>query len=353
VSWFAAQTGACGIFPVFGLEVITLIDRLVREGIKINDPGNPGKMYVCGLGITGFNPMSAEARGLLDIIRNNDRRRMGEMVTRMADVFDARGVSTGLNEDRVVDMVADRHGCPRHTVYLQERHVAKAFQEAFFQHVPPSRRAGCLREVLDTSDDPAADDPVKIQGLLRTHLMKVGKPAYVEESFVNFEQGFRLILELGGIPCYPILADGASPICDYERDIDKLIDDLKARNFHCVELIPIRNQPSVLEDYAKAMRQGGFVVASGTEHNTLDLLPIEPTCINGQVIEDDIKDIFWEAACVAAAHQFLMLHGQCGFVDRQGNAHPDYDSDEQRIDAFKRLGAAVIQRYYQITGCGT
>ena len=44
-------------------------------------------------------------------------------------------------------------------------------------------------------------------------LMKAGKPAFVEERFLSFEDAHRLIRELGGIPSYPPLADSASPIC--------------------------------------------------------------------------------------------------------------------------------------------
>src|SRR5262245_26285395 len=31
------------IFPIFGLEIICMDDDLRRAGVKINDPGNPGK----------------------------------------------------------------------------------------------------------------------------------------------------------------------------------------------------------------------------------------------------------------------------------------------------------------------
>jgi hypothetical protein len=60
-----------------------------------------------------------------------------------------------------------------------------------------------------------------------------------------------------------------------------------------------------------------------------------------------VKEIFWEGACVLAAHQFLTLHGACGFVDASGNPDPAYRSAAERIEAFRRLGAAVIQRYYE------
>ncbi len=50
-----------GYFALFGLEIIALIDDLLAAGIKINDPGNPGKMYICGKGITKFAPLSSNA----------------------------------------------------------------------------------------------------------------------------------------------------------------------------------------------------------------------------------------------------------------------------------------------------
>ena len=89
-------------------------------------------------------------------------------------------------------------------------------------------------------------------------------------------------------------------------------------------------------------------MTAGTEHNTLDMLPLEPMCIRGLSVPDEIKDIFWEGACVAAAHQFLTSHGECGFVDDKGRPNPDYETAEERIEAFHKIGAAVIQRYFEI-----
>jgi hypothetical protein len=133
--------------------------------------------------------------------------------------------------------------------------------------------------------------------------MKSGKPAFVTETFVDFDHAYRLILALGGIPCYPTLADGANPICGYEANLDELIADLKARNVHCAELIPIRNTPEVLSRYVHAFHDAGFIVTAGTEHNTPDLLPLDPTCLNGEPIPDDIKAIFSEGVRALVAHQ--------------------------------------------------
>jgi hypothetical protein len=334
------------IFPLFGLEIICMIDELRTAGVKINDPGNPGKMYICGKGITRFAKMTPEGSRLLNLIRNNDSTRMDAMVRATEKVFAERGLPTGTNTDSVVNMIVRRHGSAKQTVYLQERHIAQAFQEASFEKVPAGERIAKLNTVFGAATKAKGpDDFVTVQNDLRSHLMKAGKAAFVDETFIGFEDAYKLILELGGFPCYPTLADGNNPICPFEDPVEKLIQNIKQRNIHAAEFIPVRNSPEVLDRYVKAMRKAGLAITAGTEHNTLDLIPIEPTCKNGVPIPEDLKAIFWEGACVAAAHQFLTLHGQTGFVDGSGNPNPAYKNAEERIADFAKLGAAVIRRY--------
>jgi hypothetical protein len=260
-------------------------------------------------------------------------------------VFESRGLPIGLTEDAVKDMVVRRHGCERETVYLQERHVAQAFQEALFAKLPAGQRIEALSRVLGAPSKSGENDAVKIQNDIRSALMKAGKAGFVQESFVNFDQAVTLILELGGIPCYPILADGASPVCGYEDPVEKLVETLTKSRIVSAEFIPLRNSPATLDKYAKALRRAGIVLTAGTEHNTLDLLPIEPACLNGVPVPEDLKELFWEGACVVAAHQFLTLNGEVGFVNRKGEANPAFGSAEERIRAFRELGAAVIGKY--------
>src|SRR5678816_3165450 len=42
---FAETASRHGIFPLFGIETMALLGDLARDGVKLNDPGNPGKMY--------------------------------------------------------------------------------------------------------------------------------------------------------------------------------------------------------------------------------------------------------------------------------------------------------------------
>lgn len=338
------------IFPLFGTEIISMDDALRNSGIKVNDPGNPGKFYFCGKGITRFDEMTPEATRLIGVIRRNDSTRMARMVEQMDRLFSERGLRTGIDENAVIEMVVRRHGSDRHTVYLQERHISQAFQQALFEKVRPEERIELLTRVLGAKTKASGpEDAVSMQNEIRSHLMKAGKPAFVEETFVSFDDARRLILELGGIPCYPTLADGASPICPFEQAPDKLIAEIMARNIHAVEWIPVRNTGGVLREYVKKMRAAGLAVTAGTEHNTLDLIQLDPFCRDGDV-PDDVRAVFWEGACVVAGHQFVTLHGECGFVDGQGSPNADFASADERIKAFAGIGAAVMQRFYEMCG---
>ena len=339
-----------GIFPLFGLEIICMDDALRDAGIKINDPVNPGKFYICGKGITRFDEMTPQAARLNDVMCRNDSTRMATMVERMAGIFAKRGLETDIDEKAVVEMIVGRHGSDPGTVYLQERHVSQAFQEALFERVQPQERIERLNGILGA--ETKAKDPqdfIAMQNDIRSHLMKVGKPAFVEETFISFHDAYRLILELGGIPCYAAVADGASPISHFERSPDELIGAIKGRSMHAAEWMPPRNTIDVLGDYVAKLRKAGLAITAGTEHNTLDLIQFDPFCKDGDV-PDDVRAIFWEGACVVAGHQFLTLHGECGFVDGDGNPNPDYTSADERIKSFAKIGAAVIQRYVEACG---
>jgi hypothetical protein len=343
---FVERARGRGIFPLFGLEIISMQADLRDAGVKVNDPGNPGKTYLCGKGITRFDAMTPEATRLLGTIRRNDTARMAAMVDRMRSTFADRGLPTDVDERAVVEMIVRRHGSPRETVYLQERHISQAFQEAVFERVAAGERIGRLGEVLGAKPQAKnADDHVGIQNELRSHLMKAGKPAFVDEAFLTFEEAQRLVLELGGVPSYPVLADGTSPICGFEANVDDLVGKLQARNVHAVEWIPVRNSRSVLADYVPKMRAAGLAVTAGTEHNTLDLIPFDPAAKDGDV-PAEVRAIFWEGACVVAAHQFLTLHGEYGYVDANGRPNPAYASADDRIKGLARIGAAVLQKYY-------
>jgi hypothetical protein len=342
---FAAAAAARGVFPLFGLEIIALDPDLARAGVKVNDPGNPGRMYICGKSVVRLADPPPRAAERLRGIRERDAARMAEMTRRLDAHFASRGFPLGMDDEAIARSVAARHGVPRATVCLQERHVARAFQEALFERAPAADRPAALARVLGVSPPAAPREPVRVQTDIRSNLMKAGKPAHVEEAFVTCPEAVELVLDLGGIPCYPVIVDGMNPLPPWEADPETLIRNLRAAGFRCAELIPIRNRAETLKRYVPALRDAGFAVMAGTEHNTLDRLPIEPRCVDGSPLPDAVRDIFREGACVAVAHQFLAAHGRCGLVDGRGAPNPAWNSDDARIRGLARIGAEALRRF--------
>lgn len=344
---FAELAAKAGIYPLFGLEIISLVDELVKSGAKINDPGNPGRLYICGKGVTKFDPVDPEAAKVLQRIRQADVARMREMIDKVAAVFKAAGVDLGVTEASARQMVVNRHACAPDIVYLQERHICQAFQEALFAKASAADRAALLTKVYGAAPKAPVDDAVKTQNELRSNLLKAGKAGFVVEQFVNDAQARKMILAMGGIPCYPTLADGATPLSPYEQTPETLIANIKGLGVTMAEFIPVRNSPQVLEKYVLAMREAGIALVGGTEHNSLDLIPLEPTCVKGAAVPDRVKAIFWEGTCVVAAHQALVARGEVGFVDAAGKPNPNYASADERIRAFASIGEALIAQYHK------
>jgi hypothetical protein len=340
---FADAAAAAGIVPLFGLEFIGVIDSLRDAAMKVNDPANPGRIYLCGKGIDPFAAPTATAIRLLEQVRTADADRMRAMVPRLVACFAEAGLEVPLTEESISAETAARAGVPSSWVVLQERHLAQAFQEALFLLVPPGRRAALLARVFGAPGGVAVGDPAAVQGELRSRLMKAGQPAFVPESAVSFDDAYLLILELGGIPCYPTLADGTSPVCPWEEPPEALAQRLVERGIHAAELIPNRNRPEVVDAYVAAFRAAGIIVMAGTEHNTRARIALEPRCVDGSLPSPMARAAFREATCVVVAHQQARASGRPGYVDGHGRLNAGFADGEARIRWFAELGAELIR----------
>jgi hypothetical protein len=339
---FAEAAVAAGIVPLFGIESISVIDAERSAGVKVNDPANPGRIYLCGKGVDPFATPTAAAGALAARARDADEARMRSMVSLLADRFTAAGLGTALTAGNIAEEIAERAGCPREWVVLQERHVAMAFQEALFRAVAPERRQDVLSRAFGGPATASTTHPIAVQDEIRSRLMKAGRPAFVPESPVSFDDVYRLIVGSGGIPCYPTLADGASPVCPWEEPPDALARRVLDMGIHVAELIPNRNAPAVVDAYVAAFRRAGILVMAGTEHNTRQRIPLEPRCADGSLPSADARAAFWEATCVVAAHQHLRASGQPGFVDGRGELNPGFPDGPSRTRWFSELGADLI-----------
>ena len=344
---FAAAAREHQLQALFGLEFISVLADEKRAGVKINDPANPGRAYICGKGIPAPTSPSAETRAFMDAAKVSNEARTSDMVDLIRELFAKAGLEVNVSYGSIVEVIAARAEVPSEWVVLQERHVALGFQVALFESTPVDGRAAILEKVYRQTPKAAPDDAAATQGELRSRLMKDGCPAFVEETPVPFEDAVRFVRGLGAITVYPTLADGVIPMCGYEDPVEDLIERMGSHDIYGAELIPVRNSPQIVERYVRAWRAAGIFVLVGTEHNTQERIPVAPTCLHSVPLSDEVKDITWEGTCIVTAHQHLMQQGQAGYVDSSGALNPGFPDAENRIRYFAEMGAELI---YEATG---
>ena len=93
---------------------------------------------------------------------------------------------------------------------------------------------------------------------------------------------------------------------------------------------------AVVDQYVAAFTRAGLVVMAGTEHNTLDRIPVAVAAADGP-ISGAAAQAFWEGACVVAAHQLRIAAGEPGYVDSTGarTAVPTHDLVARGAAAIK------------------
>jgi hypothetical protein len=330
---FAELCRAAGIVPLFGLEFITLVPDLEAAAIRVNDPANPGRMYVCGKGIDPFREKSAEAAATATEIREGNDSRAAAMVQRLDAHLRAAGLGTPLTAQIIAADVAARGGVPVEWVSLQERHIARAVEEAV-SALPVEARPAVLEKAYGAPAKALLDDAVGMQGEVRSKLLKAGTAGFAPEVPLSFEAAYAYVLAMGGIPCYPTLADGVDPVCPFEDPASALAARLVERGIHLAELIPIRNTSAVVDAYVKAFVAAGIEVVAGTEHNTADRIPFDPACTDGP-LSARARAAFWRGTCIVAAHQARVAAGLPGYVDATGVRAAD-------VEGLVTEGAAII-----------
>ena len=85
-----------------------------------------------------------------------------------------------------------------------------------------------------------------------------------------------------------------------------------------------------------------MLVLGGTEHNTQRMIPLDPTCRGGVPLSNSVREAFWEATCVVAAHQHLRQSGKLGYVDENGRLASGFADAATRLRYFRELGEEVI-----------
>lgn len=329
---------ASNVFPLFNIEFMGLLKEEQAQGIRVNDPNNPGRTYFSGKGLDFPSNLDDVTTQLLKKVKDESNKQTKQMIDKLNVFMKEIGVSFWFNYEVLKDTYAED--------LVRERHIAKAVRENVYElFLTNEKRKQVLSKIFYGKPvESELDDISALENEIRGRLLKSGGPAFVPENdnaFLEIDKVMDVIVKMGGIPCYPVLLDDkAGNFTDFESDFEKLRDTLKAKNIFSVELIPGRNDINIFKKFVKVFHEADFVITFGTEHNSPALIPLKVDTRGHIDLDDELKEISYQGACVIAAHQYLRANKEEGYLDAEGNAKIG------QIEEFRALGAGVFNYYF-------
>ncbi len=325
------------VFPLFNIEFIGLLKEEQQDGIRINDPNNPGRIYFSGKGLDyPFHTGLKQRIALWKVIRESQGQ-MKAMIGKLNELIVKQEPELTLSYNKI------RKDYARELV--RERHLAKAVRMAAVNKFTDPEKQLSFLEALYGGKKAKADinNQAAVENEIRSNLLKSGGAAFVEEnekSFLELNKIIEIILKAGGIPCYPVLLDDPSgKFTGFEGDYEKLYQSLKKLGVVCIELIPGRNDGKILKEFVDFFNSKGFIITFGTEHNSPEMIPLTVSTRGSVPLDETMKRVAWEGACIIAAHQYLRYEGRQGYVMENGK-----NNGEQKKELAK-LGQYVIEYY--------
>jgi hypothetical protein len=325
------------IFPLFNIEFIGLLKDEQKKGIRINDPNNPGRIYFSGKGLDYPFQVGLKQKFQLMNVRRESQAQIKAMITKLNGLIEKNNPDLKLSYSSIKKEYAHE--------LVRERHLAKALRELA---LTVSQQEEEQLEFIENlyggrKSKTSIKNPATLENEIRSNLLKSGGAAFVEEnasSFLELKKIISIIIRAGGIPCYPVLLDDITGKCtEFESDPEKLYNSLKNLGIECIELIPGRNDAEILKSFVEFFHAKGFIITFGTEHNTPEMIPLTVTSRGSKPLDESLKKIAWEGACMIAAHQYLRADG------RQGYVLPDGSHSIKQKRELVKLGQLVIEYY--------
>lgn len=323
------------LYPLFGIEFISLNEEDQKAGLRVNDPANPGRTYLSGKGLSYPFRLEEPYATILSDVRNEANRQVEAMCGKLNELLVRKGCDFTLDLRQITDELTRGQ--------IRERHLAKALRINVYEACDNDEFR--IKELLESLFDGKSlkspwDNLAGVENEIRANLLKTGGAAFVPEepsAFLPLKTVQEIIIAGGGIPTYPFLADDANGnYTDFENDLERVAEQLTERGFHSVEFITTRNDVQFLEKYATYLYDRGFVVTFGSEHNTPAMEPIELFARGGVPLTGKLLKINYQGACVIAAHQHLVKLGLSGYTDHTGHA------DRSKRHELEALGDQLI-----------
>lgn len=323
------------VFPLFNIEFIGLNKEDQKNNIRVNDPNNPGRTYFSGKGLDFPQKLTNPK---VEVVKKEALKQVEEMIHKLNHHIAGLGYDLKVSTEEIHSRFAKN--------LIRERHIATALRVIANETFSAEEERINFYTKLFGGQKPDSNpgDAAAFENEIRSRLLKKGGVAFVEEdekAFLEVSEIKDIIISMGGIPTYPLLLDNKEgEFTDFEHPKEKLLEELLDRGVYSIEFIPNRNSFDQLKEYVGYFYEQGFIISFGTEHNTPDLSKMTVDCRDNVELDPTLKLISYHGAAVLAAHQYLRLKGEDGYVNSSGEAN----TDERGY--FEILGKAIFAHYF-------
>ncbi len=328
------------IYPIFNVEFIGLLKEEQAGGIRVNDPSNPGRTYFCGKALSFPVSISKENQKKLDKVVSESQEQVKDMLNKLAELLQSIEAPFSLSFEDIKLKYARE--------LVRERHIAQGLRNSINEHYPDNASKSEFIKKLYSGNPSKVDlsDNNSFEGELRSRLLKAGGTAFVaeeESSFLPIPELVNIIINAGGIPCYPVLLDDKNGnYTEFEGNKDALLERLKQLNVGAVELIPGRNNIDHLRSFVKHFHDNNFLVSFGTEHNTPEMTPMEVKAGGSTNLDEYLLKVNEETACIYIAHQENIKKGSEGYLNKEG--HCKIADKTDFVEAGKTILANFLKK---------
>ncbi len=328
------------IYPIFGIEFIGLDKQMQKAGNLINDPANPGRIYLSGKGLKYPVETKSSYFKKINQLQELSNSQSKLIIEKLNHFFNSIGIEYSFSYTGIQKKLAHKQ--------VRERHIAKAICEWAFENATSNDDCKKLLTKLFQGKNVSSDlsNVSAMENEIRDKMLKKGGVAFIEEDAENFlplGEIKDLIIEAKGIPCYPILLDFKDgKFTDFEKNFENMHQQLTDWGIGCIELIPHRNELKFLESAVNFFHEYNYVITFGTEHNTPNLIPLSITAKGNQAITSEMQQISNEGCAIIAAHQKLISEGKGGFIDEKGNPK------NLEYEDFLKIGKEVLTDYFSL-----
>ena len=279
VDEFCEALDILGVPGCCGMETRVFIPELADK--EINSPGEPGIAYHLGCGFKS-GTVPAEQKAFADMLRKNANNRTRKVVE----------LVNGYLAPAVIDF---DEVAKKYTPYgnVTERHVCSAYRDAaaaVFADKAELAKFWSEKLGVDAAEaEKLLDNPVKLEGVIRSKTMKSGGVGYVKpspESFPALKDMNKFIAGCGAVPTLAWL-NGLSA---GENALDELIVLHKKYGTAAATLIPARNVAGGTPEKTAALQAELDRFIAACVKNDLPLLAGTEMNAPGQLLVDDFAD---------------------------------------------------------------